>query len=330
MVGGQAVHGWQHTLFGHDSTTEAGVQRAPRPHRRRPARTPRRARRSTPSATTASARPSSARTCRTRPPGCRGCARWWACARTRRACASTRCRPPADSGHAPGRPAVAEGVAGVRPVGEDRSSSSNAGRGFHSNDARGVVARPRRHADDAVPALVAEQGRGARACARRSCRACRPRWPSGAWTAIPNSSTPPTRAAPSRTAPAGATASSGTTTSCSIAGCWSTPTWRGRTRATPTRTPTATRATTSATRSAASGLLGVTRARAGAVVGGPGHALHRPLSAVAGRHAARAVGHRHQPAGQARADAARARCSWTCSTCSTAGSTTSPTSRTTA
>ena len=26
MLGGQAAHGWQHTLFGHDSTTEAGLQ----------------------------------------------------------------------------------------------------------------------------------------------------------------------------------------------------------------------------------------------------------------------------------------------------------------
>ena len=41
-------------------------------------------------------------------------------------------------------------------------------------------------------------------------------------------------------------------------GCWSTPTWRGRTRASRAAIPTASRATSSPTRSASVGLLGVT------------------------------------------------------------------------
>ena len=206
MVGGQAVHGWQHALFGNDSTTEAGLRCATTtstwacciPQARVPFGD---ASDDHVDETLAGAYVQNATT-------------WLPWLRTlagvrdgpRRSWTSTHRHSPADGGQRRGNAVVAEVLAGLRARGRRPSSSPTPAAA--STATTRAASSARGGTPDPVPALVGQQGRGAGPAHGDRARACRPRWPSGAWTATRSWSTPPTRAAPRPTAPAGAAASS--------------------------------------------------------------------------------------------------------------------------
>ena len=197
-VGGQAVHGWQHTLFGNESTTEAGVQMRHDHVDVGLLHTQARVALSTTGndrvgetlagaylQNTTTWRPwlrtlvglredhafmdvddlhaathghASGESCRPRP-------RW---------CSARGPGPSSSPTRAAASTATTPAAAWPPPAGCRRSSRTRA---------------------------------GSSGCARRSFPACRPRWRSGAWTATPNWSTSPTRAEPRPTAPRSARAS---------------------------------------------------------------------------------------------------------------------------
>jgi outer membrane receptor protein involved in Fe transport len=203
MVGGQAVHGWQHSLLGKASTTEAGVQLRHGgidvglfdSQARVPFDTVSNDR---VSETTVGAWLQNATTWLP----------WWRTLvglREDRVFMDVKAlQTPADGGHAAGNK-LSPKVSLVFGPWYQTEFFANAGRGFHSNDARGVVGTA--GTPHAVPSLVASKGEklGLRT---ESCPDCRRRWRSGGWTAIRSWSTAPTRAPPGPRGPASAMASS--------------------------------------------------------------------------------------------------------------------------
>jgi outer membrane receptor protein involved in Fe transport len=154
LVGGQAVHGWQHTLFGDDSTTEAGVS-VRHDHidvglLHTTARVPfETVSNDHVSETEVAAYVQNTTT-------------WAPWFRTLLGLRGDRVfmdvralQVPADGGHASGS-RVSPKVSLIFGPWARTEFFANFGRGFHSNDARGVVATA--GTPDAVPALVASKG----------------------------------------------------------------------------------------------------------------------------------------------------------------------------
>ena len=115
----------------------------------------------------------------------------------------------------------------------------NAGRGFHSNDARGTTARvdPRTGAAvDQVPGLVAATGYELGAHAPSGFAACRAHWRCGGLISIRSWSMSATPAPPRPSGPAPGAGWNGTSAGPPCPGCWSTLTWPGPMPA--TRSPT--------------------------------------------------------------------------------------------
>ena len=153
MVGGQAVHGWQHTLFGLDSTTEVGFQ-ARHDHvdvglLHTEARVPLATKSDDDVGETMLG--AYAQNTTTWLPWLRTLAG----VRADRALMDVDDRLAATRGHASGT-RLSPKVSLVLGPWAQTEFFANAGRGFHSNDARGVVGSA--GTSDAVPALVASKG----------------------------------------------------------------------------------------------------------------------------------------------------------------------------
>ena len=154
MLGGQAVHGWQHDLFGHESTTEAGVSL--RHDHVDVGLLDSQAR--VPFATVSSDRVGETLL------GAyvQNTTTWQPWLRTLAGLREDRVsmqvkalQDAAGGGHATGRRLSPKWSVVLGPWARTELFA-NAGRGFHSNDARGVVAS--QGTPDAVPALVASKG----------------------------------------------------------------------------------------------------------------------------------------------------------------------------
>ena len=154
LFGGQAVHGWQHALFGNESTTEAGVS-VRHDHvdvglLHTEARVP--------FATVSNDRVNETEVAAY----LQNTTTWLPWLRTLLGLRDDHVfmdvealQTPADGGHASGNRLSPKASLIFGPW--DRTEFfANAGRGFHSNDARGVVANA--GTADAVPALVASKG----------------------------------------------------------------------------------------------------------------------------------------------------------------------------